>query len=402
MVKSGRRFSLAAKEAVIREYTDGEIISRQGATASRIFVLRSGAVRSTVIPDSDVADADTARFSRGHQVSIYDHTGDMLAVESALTGHNTDSLFAKGTTVVAEVPVDAMSVLSMIEEDSEFGLSLARMLSRRLIAGNKAMDAGQRSASRYLRDFQGLCTDYYNLVHRIQEDAEGEDDILQALSVAKRTWTYNMGETGGAEVTKNTRKMMARAVDDNKLIGSQVRLKKGELLCRRGDAGDSVYLLVSGRLAVKIKSKVYGEIRPGETVGENAVLLKEENPTRMADIEADEPSLVGVIPSEKFPELVKTQPKLLINICRLQTVRAKSFEQLAANSVDALRGVQGRFCGDQASFTADTRALKSEIERICKEQDVPLYMEIEQLDRMISKWGASLGELTQELDPTPV
>ncbi|MHC4841341.1 MAG: cyclic nucleotide-binding domain-containing protein [Planctomycetota bacterium] len=393
---------MAAKEAVIREYTDGEIISRQGATASRIFVLRSGAVRSTVIPDSDVADADTARFSRGHQVSIYDHTGDMLAVESALTGHNTDSLFAKGTTVVAEVPVDAMSVLSMIEEDSEFGLSLARMLSRRLIAGNKAMDAGQRSASRYLRDFQGLCTDYYNLVHRIQEDAEGEDDILQALSVAKRTWTYNMGETGGAEVTKNTRKMMARAVDDNKLIGSQVRLKKGELLCRRGDAGDSVYLLVSGRLAVKIKSKVYGEIRPGETVGENAVLLKEENPTRMADIEADEPSLVGVIPSEKFPELVKTQPKLLINICRLQTVRAKSFEQLAANSVDALRGVQGRFCGDQASFTADTRALKSEIERICKEQDVPLYMEIEQLDRMISKWGASLGELTQELDPTPV
>ncbi|MDC1142903.1 cyclic nucleotide-binding domain-containing protein [Planctomycetota bacterium] len=393
---------MVAKEAVIREYADGEIISQQGATATRIFVLRSGAVRATVIPESEVKTADTPRFSRGHQVSVYDKAGDMLGVESALTGHGVDSLFAQGVTKIAEVPIDALSVLSMIEEDAEFGLSLARMLSRRLIASNKAMDAGQRSASRYLRDFQGLCTDFYNLVHRIQEDAEGEDDILQALSVAKRTWTYSAGEKGGAEVTKNTRKLMARAVEDSANFGSQQRLKKGDLLCRRGDVGDSVYLLVSGRLLVKIKNKVYGEIRPGETVGENAVLLREENPTRMADIEADEPSLVGVIPSNKFPDLVKAQPKMLINICRLQTMRAKGFEQLAADSVDALRGVQERFCGEQATFGADVRALKAEIERFIQEMDVPLFMEVEQLDRMIERWETGKQELEQELSPAEV
>ncbi|MCF6227688.1 MAG: cyclic nucleotide-binding domain-containing protein [Planctomycetes bacterium] len=386
-----------AKEAIIREYSDGENISRQGATADRLFVLRSGAVRATVTPELEVIDADIARLSRGHQIAVYDKTGDMLAVESALTGHNIDSLFAQGQTVIAEVPVDAMSILSMIEEDAEFGLSLARTLSRRLINGNKAMDASQRTASRYQRDFQGLCTDYYNLVHRIQEDAEGEDDILQALSVAKRAWSYSTGEKGGAEVTKNTRRLMARAVDDHDMIGAQHRLKKGDLLCRRGDPGDSVYLLVSGRLLVKIKNKVYGEVRPGETVGENAVLLKEEAPKRMADIEADEPSLVGVIPAGKFPDLVKAQPKLLINICRLQTVRAKSFEQLAADSVDALRGVQKRFGADVATFVADSRAMKSEIERLVEELDVPLFMEIEQLERMIERWEKRFAELQAEL-----
>ncbi|MEE9311962.1 MAG: cyclic nucleotide-binding domain-containing protein, partial [Planctomycetota bacterium] len=284
----------------------------------------------------------------------------------------------------------------------EFGLSLARMLSRRLLNGNKAMDSGQRTASRYQRDFQGLCTDYYNLVHRIQEDAEGEDEILQALSVAKRAWSYSTGERGGAEVTKNTRKLMARAVDDHDMIGSQHRLKKGDLLCRRGDPGDSVYLLVSGRLLVKIKNKVYGEVRPGETVGENAVLLKEEAPKRMADIEADEPSLVGVIPAGNFPDLVKAQPKLLINICRLQTVRTKSFEQLAADSVDALRGVHKRFGSELATFVADSKALKSEIERLVEELDVPLFMEIEQLERMIERWEKRFAELQAELSPAEV
>lgn len=400
MLKSGPEILLTAKEAVIHEYQDGENICRQGGAASRLYVLRSGTVRATVIPEHDVAEADLARLARGHQVAIYSKPGDMLAVEGALTGHNIDSLFAQGTTVLAEVPLDSVAVLSMIEDDAEFGLSLARMLSRRLLESNKAMDAGQRSASRYMRDFQGLCTDYYNLVHRIQEDAEGEDDILQALSVAKRTWTYSMGEKGGAEVTKNTRRIMARAVDDHNMIGSQHRLKKGELLCRRGDPGDSVYLLVSGRLLVKIKNKIYGEVRPGETVGENAVLLREESPKRMADIEADEPSLVGVIPATKFPELVKAQPKLLINICRLQTMRVRGFEQLAADSVDALRGVEKKFVCESATFDADTGALLSEIERIVEELDVPLFMEIEQLERMIERWGKCLAELQDELSPT--
>jgi len=388
---------LTAREAVVREYAPGELVCRQGAQADRAFVLKSGSLRSVVVPDKVLVEADEARLRRGHDVTLYTESGAMLEVEGGLTGHYLTSLIAGETTVVAEFPVDTRGVMSMIQEQPAFGLSLARALARRMVAANKSLGGGQRLASRFMRDFQGLCTDFYNLVQRIGDDAEGEDSVLQVLNAAKRTWSYGNGEVGGAELTKNTRVIMSRVVDDRNMVGKQHRLKAGDLLCRRGDPGYSVYLLVSGRLSVRIGSEQYGVVRPGETVGEIGVLLGDEEPKRIADIQADEPSVVGVIPSEHFPKLVTENPKLLINLCRLMCLRVKSFEQLAGESEDALRAVAARFAGDESTFLDDVENLREQLEMLAGENDLPLEAEIEALNEMHERWRARSDELHDKL-----
>jgi CRP-like cAMP-binding protein len=391
---------LSAREAVVNEYAPGELLCRQGGSADHAFVLKSGALRSVVVPDKVLSDADEARLRRGHDVNLFTEGGTLLEIEGGLTGHYLTSLIASETCVVVKMPVDTRAVMSMIEEDPGFGLSMARMLARRLVAANKSLGTSQRLASRFLRDFQGLCTDFYNLVQQIGDDAEGEDDVLQALSASKRTWSYNVGQTGGAELTKNTRVMMKRVVDDSMMVGKQHRLKAGDLLCRRGDPGDSVYLLVSGRLSVRIGSEQYGIVRPGETVGEIGVLLGDEEPKRIADIQADEPSVVGVIPSDHFPKLMNEQPKLLINLCRLLCLRVKSFEQLASESDDALRAVGARFTGDEASFAEDAENLRQQLEMLADEQELQLQGEIEMLSSMRQRWITRRDELNEKLPAT--
>lgn len=391
---------MTAREATVREYAPGELICRQGAQADRAFMLKSGSIRSVVVPDKVLVEADEGRLRRGHDVTLYTECGNILELEGGLTGHYITTLIAGETTMVAEVPVDTRAVMSMIQAEPGFGLSLARMLARRLVAANKSLGSSQRLASRFLRDFQGLCTDLYNLVQRVGDDAQGEDDVLQALSAAKRTWSYGVGEGGGAELTKNTRVIMARVVDDRAMVSKQHKLKAGDLLCRRGDPGTSVYLLVSGRLSVRIGSEQYGVVRPGETVGEIGVLLGDEEPRRIADIQADEPSVVGVIPSEHFPKLVVEQPKLLINLCRLFCLRVKSFEQLASESDDALRAVSARFIGSDATYLEDVSGLREQFELLAAEHDLPLEGEIEALNTMFERWESRRDELNEKLAAT--
>ncbi|MBZ0135048.1 MAG: cyclic nucleotide-binding domain-containing protein [Planctomycetes bacterium] len=388
---------MSAREAVIREYAPGELLCRQGAAATRAYVLKAGSLRSVVVPDKVLIEADEARLRRGHDVTLYTQPGALIEIDGGLTGHYLTSLIAAETTIVAEFPVDTRAVMSMAQEDPGFGLSLARASARRLVAANKSLGSSQRLASRFLRDFQGLCSDFYNLIQRIGDDAQGEDDVLQSLSAAKRSWSYGVGETGGAGLTKNTRVLMARVVDDKNMVGKQHRLKAGDLLCRRGDPGDSVYLLVSGRLSVRIGGEQFGIVRPGEIVGEIGVLLGDEEPKRMADIQADEPSVVGVIPSGHFPKLVSENPKFLINLCRLMCLRVKSFEQLASESDDALRAVAARFTGEGARYTEDAQSLREALEIVAEEHGLPLQGEIEALGAMIERWNARRDELNGKL-----
>lgn len=387
------------RDAVIREYEPNEIVCRQAGRADRILLLRRGAVRSVVIPEKEAEGADDARLRRGRDVNLHMEKSLILAADGALMGKYTESIIAVEPATLVEVPVDARAIISMIAEDGEFGLSLARSLARKLVGANRGLGGIQREAGRYSRELQGLTTDFYNLVHRIQEDAEGEDDVLRALSVAKRSWSYHMGESGGAEVTKQTTNLMTRVTDSGALAGSQQRLKKGNLLCRRGDPGKSVYILISGRLSVRIGNELYGIVRPGETVGEISVLLGDEEPRRIADIQAEEPSVVGVVPGDAFPLLCKAQPKLLINICKLLALRSANTQQLAAESEGALKSVLAKFGGEKCSFMEDCEALKGQLDLLMEEFDFPLQLEHETLTRLAERWSLKVEELRRRVAP---
>lgn len=385
------------RAARVLEFSPGEILYRQGTRADRAYVLKAGSVRSTVIPEKEMPGADDGRLARGQGVTLHNQPGTFLGCEGVLSGHYIETLIAVDTALVVEMPLDTPGVMSTIIEDVAFGLSLARMLARRLVSANKNLGTAQRIAGRFTRELQGLCADFYNLVARIGEDAEGEDAVLQALSAAKRTPTHAMGEAGGAEVAKQTTRIMAKVVDSADMVGTRLQLKKGELLCRRGDPGNTVFVLVSGRMSVRIGAEQFGVVRPGEIVGEIGALLGDEEPKRIADVVAEEPCVVGVIPVERFPQLVQRQPKLLINLCKLLTLRVRSFEQLAAESEDALRAVAQRFAGPGTTFMADVNALRRALESLIADNEMPLQQEVEALQRMEERWQEKLDELNERI-----
>ena len=97
-----------------------------------------------------------------------------------------------------------------------------------------------------------------------------------------------------------------------------VSLAGGELLIRQGDAGDSMYLVVTGRLQAFISREpapdlVLGEIGRGEAVGEMAVITGEP---RSASVRAIRDSELLRLTSEASNQLVQTQPQTVIQLTR--------------------------------------------------------------------------------------
>ncbi|MCP4047548.1 MAG: cyclic nucleotide-binding domain-containing protein, partial [Gammaproteobacteria bacterium] len=97
-------------------------------------------------------------------------------------------------------------------------------------------------------------------------------------------------------------------------------LKGGEWLFREGDAGDSLYFLVRGRMQVwagvnspdsERKPQLLGEVVPGESVGE--VGLISDKP-RMAGIQAIRDSLLIRIGRTDFQRLAEQHPALLMKL----------------------------------------------------------------------------------------
>jgi len=93
-------------------------------------------------------------------------------------------------------------------------------------------------------------------------------------------------------------------------------LKGGEWLFRQGDAGDSLYFLVRGRLQAwagtgSENPRLLGEIVPGESVGEVGLISGEP---RSAGIQAIRDSLLIRIDRGNFENLVEQHPALVIKL----------------------------------------------------------------------------------------
>lgn len=96
------------------------------------------------------------------------------------------------------------------------------------------------------------------------------------------------------------------------------KLSAGERLFQQGDAGDSFYVLLSGRLKAIVNEgspdeKVVGEILKGESVGEMSLITGEK---RTASIRALRDSLLARLDKQDFEELAAKEPQVLMAASR--------------------------------------------------------------------------------------
>ncbi len=101
------------------------------------------------------------------------------------------------------------------------------------------------------------------------------------------------------------------------------RVPRGDFLFHKGDPGDSVYMVVSGRLRASLRDdadheQVFGEIRRGETVGEAAPFT---GSARSADVYALRDSELISFSNDAFETLGDKHPVVLRRIASLAMVR---------------------------------------------------------------------------------
>lgn len=109
-------------------------------------------------------------------------------------------------------------------------------------------------------------------------------------------------------------------------------LTGGEALFHEGDPADTLYLVRSGRLGVfrhepGQPSQFIGVVRPGEPVGEMAMLA---DAPHTASVVALRDSEILALPRDAFFEAARTEPDLMVELSRLMIQRARDRRSGAA------------------------------------------------------------------------
>ena len=122
-----------------------------------------------------------------------------------------------------------------------------------------------------------------------------------------------------------------------------LQLDGGDWLFRQGDAGDSLYFLVRGRLQVSVRGDaaapdaagtVLGEIAPGESVGELGLLT---GASRSASVRALRSSELVRIDRATFERLAQQHPTLVL---RLAGSIAATLQKRTARAPSSARGLR--------------------------------------------------------------
>ncbi|ABS27375.1 patatin-like phospholipase family protein [Anaeromyxobacter sp. Fw109-5] len=116
--------------------------------------------------------------------------------------------------------------------------------------------------------------------------------------------------------------------------GQWVTVRGGERLFLQGEPGDSMYIVVGGRLVALREDgagrrRVVGRIRPGESVGEMGLLAGQ---ARSATVQASRDSVVVRISADAFREVAAEHPRLLATTARLVIRRSTDLMHGAPSS----------------------------------------------------------------------
>jgi CRP-like cAMP-binding protein len=279
-------------------------------------------------------------------------------------------------------------LLKQFATQPKVALGFGRSLARKVMKANASLTGAQSGVARLGQDLERIYTSFFDMVKGMQKDADGEPDILEALNAARGTKTYGLGqrllgdddESGGALG-------VTRVIESYEMQGKQHKLKRGEALCRQGDPGNSMFVVMSGKLGVVINGTRVGEIGVGEMVGEISVLLGSTSQPRTADLVAEDKTTVGIIPGDQFAKLVTVQPTMLISILARCANRIENNYAVIADREGREKAFVQKFLGPKAGADpeADYRALAKKLERLIEDNDYPLYREFDLLERGAEK-----------------
>ncbi|KXK14786.1 MAG: cyclic nucleotide-binding protein [Chloroflexi bacterium OLB14] len=116
------------------------------------------------------------------------------------------------------------------------------------------------------------------------------------------------------------------------------KFKQGEFLFREGEHGDSLFILMEGKLEIVLGADTKDEMilntcTSGQCVGEMSLIMPEG--TRTASARLKENSIVRVMTREKFNELLKQHPQIAYSMVEIMSERLDSSNETSFNDLVA-------------------------------------------------------------------
>jgi len=103
-------------------------------------------------------------------------------------------------------------------------------------------------------------------------------------------------------------------------ISAYKKILAGEMLMREGEEGDSLYIVISGKVGVYKNEKQISEVSKGDLVGEMAIIDKQK---RSATIKTLEESTFLVIQGDDFMKLLDRNSCIAKSVIRTLTFRLR-------------------------------------------------------------------------------
>jgi len=114
------------------------------------------------------------------------------------------------------------------------------------------------------------------------------------------------------------------AAEKNPFAKFLTHFKKGHVLFKEGEDGEDMYIVQSGRVAIKKKMKdgdaTLAVLEKGDFFGEMAIL---ERMPRSASAEMVEDGDLIVIAGEIFGDMIKANPEIAVRMMRKQSIRLR-------------------------------------------------------------------------------
>jgi len=106
-------------------------------------------------------------------------------------------------------------------------------------------------------------------------------------------------------------------------VGEPVSFEPGQAIVEQGDAGDGMYIIVSGTAEVDVGGRFH-KLTTGNFFGEMALVSAGK---RMATVKATEPVEALKIPADGFQAFLQAHPAVALSMLRAVVERLREVEQ---------------------------------------------------------------------------
>lgn len=106
---------------------------------------------------------------------------------------------------------------------------------------------------------------------------------------------------------------------------SEIKLRSGQTIFKKGDEGDAMYIIRSGSVRVHDGNHVLSRLKPGQVFGEFALFDKE---SRSASITAEEPTLLLELDQDDFSRVMVNKPEVTLGVLKKVIRRIREMNEL--------------------------------------------------------------------------